>query len=246
MITASAILLLAGSALALVGFSPWSLRILAGVRGMNWSELSNIGQSYSAVAALLSALALIGVALSLITQNRDSRVAREQAIRSQHRDLVQMSFDPSLMWVVSGSRRLQSEDAYLRALQRRYANLWLQHWASMYELGVISETAVRMDLRRTLFSGDVGREYWASARSSHDYRGTYRARRYYEIVNDEYEKAVSAGPPEKVLLGSVLSDTTSKVSSSAFRRSAIGLSAAAGLVGAVLAIIAAKKSAGRP
>ncbi len=157
-----------------------------------------------------------------------------------------MSFDPSLMWVVSGSRRLQWEDADLRALQRRYANLWLQHWGSMYELGVISETVVRIDLRRTLFSGDVGREYWAGARSSHDYRRTYRARRYDEIVYDEYEKAVSAGPPEKVRLGSPPSDTMPEISSPAFRRGVIGLSAAAGLVGAVLAIVAVKKSAGRP
>lgn len=243
MITASVLVLLIVATLALVGLSPWGLRVLAGTRGMNWPELSDIGQSYSAAAALLSALALIGVALSLLTQNRDSRVAREQAIRSQHRDLVRMGFDPSLMWVVSGSRSLRSEDTELRALQRRYANLWVQHWGSMYELGVMSETAVRTELRRSLFSGDVGRDYWANTGSLPYYNGTRRIRRYYKIVNDEYNRAVSAGPPEKIYIEPIRSVTAPKIPPLTTNASVIGFSAAAG---AALATIFIRKLTDKP
>jgi hypothetical protein len=239
-VTATVLILLVVATITLVVLSPWGLRILAGARGMNWPELSNIGQSYSAAAALLSALALIGVALSLLAQNRDSRVALEQAIRSQHRDLVRMGFDSPLMWVISGSRGLRSEDPELRALQRRYANLWVQHWASMYELGVMSETAVRTELRRSLFSGDVGRDYWANTSASSYYNGTRRVRRYYKIVNDEYNKAVSAGPPEKINPKSIRSSAGPKASSLAPSASIIGLSAAAD---AALATILIRKLA---
>ena len=238
MITASAVVLLVIATVTVVVLSPWGLRILARVQGMNWPELSNIGQSYSAAAALLSALALIGVALSLLSQNRDSRVALEQTVRSQHRDLVRMGFDSSLMWVVSGSRGLRSEDPELRALQRRYANLWVQHWASMYELGVMSETAVRTELRKSLFSGDVGRDYWANTSRSSYYNGTRRIRRYYQIVNDEYNKAVSAGPPEKIYTKSIRTSAAPDASSIASNAGMIGLSAAAG---AALATILMRK-----
>ena len=187
------------AALALVAVSPWALSALAGIRGMNWPELSNIGQSYSAAAALLSSLALVGVALSLVAQNRDAKVAREQAVRSLHSDLVRAGMDPSLLRVVSSSRANSAHGSELRTRQRRYANLWVQYWASLHELGLITEGGVRRHLSADLFSGDVGREYWRSIRDSSIPTGSRRNRRFYRIVDDEYEKSVEAGPPEIVL-----------------------------------------------
>jgi hypothetical protein len=112
----------------------------------------------------------------------------------------------------------------------------------MYELGVMSETAVRTELRRSLFSGDVGRDYWANTSSSSYYNGTRRIRRYYKIVNDEYNKAVSAGPPEKIHPGPIRSVAAPKIPPLASNASIIGLSAAAG---AALATILIKKLTGK-
>lgn len=185
--------------LALVAFSPWALRGLSDIHGMNWSQLSNVGQAYTAAATLLSSFALAGVILSLIMQNQEARVSREQTIRSLHGDLVRMGDDPDLIRVVSSSRKGATVASETRARQYRYANQWVVHWQSMYELRRMNDEDLRMQLSRTLFSGDVGRDYWASARKAFIPAGSRRTRRYYRIIDEEYEKAVASGPPERVL-----------------------------------------------
>ena len=68
--------------LALVILSPLALRALARSFDLNWSNLSNVGQTYSAVSALLTALALGGVVISLLYQAKDVSTACSQAIRT--------------------------------------------------------------------------------------------------------------------------------------------------------------------
>ena len=186
-------------AIALVFASPWVLQKLASVHGLNWSQLSNVGQAYAAAASLLSSFALAGVALSLVIQNREMKVTREQAARSLGGDLVRMGDDPVLRKVVSGSRNNPAISSDTRHRQRLYANQWVVHWQSMHELHFMNDDDVRYVLRRDLFSGDVGRDYWASARERRTPNESRRARRYYRIVDEEYQKAVASGPPERVL-----------------------------------------------
>src|ERR1035438_8711837 len=58
-----AVLLLAVVAvLALVVASPLALKSLGSLHGLNWFHLSYIGQTYGGASALLTGLALIGVA----------------------------------------------------------------------------------------------------------------------------------------------------------------------------------------
>jgi hypothetical protein len=49
--------------IGLVVLSPFALTELAHFR-INWLQLSNIGQTYGAVSALLSSFALVGVAVA--------------------------------------------------------------------------------------------------------------------------------------------------------------------------------------
>jgi hypothetical protein len=230
-------------AVALVALSPWALNTIASVHGMNWAELSNIGQSYSAAAALLSSLALVGVALSLVAQNRDAKVAREQAVRSLHSDLVRSGMDPSLFRVVSSSRANSAPGSELRTRQRRYANLWVQYWASLHELGLITEDDLRRHLRTSLFSGDIGREYWRSIRDASIPAGSRRNRRFYRIVDDEYQKSVESGPPEIVRTEPGPEATTSQKANRGNMRGAsiIGLSILGGAaIGAVFSKVLAR------
>lgn len=83
--------------LALVVLSPLALGGLTHYRS-DWPLLSNIGQTYGAVSALLSSVALGGVVLSLLYQARDSKTAREQTTRSLQLELIKMQMrDPALM-----------------------------------------------------------------------------------------------------------------------------------------------------
>src|SRR5689334_21565470 len=81
----------------LVIFSPFALAALVHFK-VDWLELSNIGQTYGAVSALLSSLALAGVIVSLLYQSRSNRNATEQRIRTLQFELLKMAMaDPSLM-----------------------------------------------------------------------------------------------------------------------------------------------------
>jgi hypothetical protein len=93
--------------LILVGLSPIALRSLAGVRGINWAKLGNVGQAYGTVSALLVVLGLSGVAVTMLMQVRESRHSRVQAARNRQHDLVRMAMDdPVYMTVMAPGRGL--------------------------------------------------------------------------------------------------------------------------------------------
>ena len=62
--------------LLLILVSPLFLRTLARAHGINWSQLSDIGQTYGAASAILSGVALVGVSLSLMVQARQAKAER--------------------------------------------------------------------------------------------------------------------------------------------------------------------------
>src|SRR5438045_9631717 len=73
--------LLAAVLLSAILFSPLFLRRVAEVRGVNWNLLGNIGQTYGAASAILSAVALLGIAVSLVLQRRQARAERIRIVR---------------------------------------------------------------------------------------------------------------------------------------------------------------------
>src|SRR3954452_24166530 len=75
------ILLAVAGALGAVLVSPVALTWLPTMRSADWAHLSDVGQTYGAASAILSAAALIGVVLSLYYQRRETKAAREQALR---------------------------------------------------------------------------------------------------------------------------------------------------------------------
>src|ERR1700749_4409180 len=77
----------------LVIISPLALRAIASSSNVNWTELSNVGQTYGAVSALLAALALGGVATSILMQNRELKHNRWEAGRSRHYEIMRMALD---------------------------------------------------------------------------------------------------------------------------------------------------------
>ena len=92
--------LLAIGLIAIIGlviFSPFAITELAHFR-MNWLQLSNIGQTYGAVSALLSSLALVSVVVSLLYQSRDNQNAREQTTRTLQFELIRMAMERSVSY----------------------------------------------------------------------------------------------------------------------------------------------------
>jgi Family of unknown function (DUF6082) len=97
--------LLAACGIALILASPLGLEKFAGIKGVNWTQLSSIGQTYGAISALIAGIALVAVAISLFLQARSLALTRMQTIRTFHFDLVKYSMEHSQMLPIWGFTR---------------------------------------------------------------------------------------------------------------------------------------------
>jgi hypothetical protein len=116
----------------LVAASPLALDFFGGSPD-SWARRGNIGQTYGAAAALLSVLALAGVAVSLGLQARESKANREHASRLIHTDLLKMAMDDPAYLECWGPYSSATDPVARR--QAMYVNLILSYWEGRYELG---------------------------------------------------------------------------------------------------------------
>ncbi|HEY3503433.1 MAG TPA: DUF6082 family protein [Actinocatenispora sp.] len=178
--------------LAAVLLSPFALTAVTG-GGIDWERASAIGQTYGAASAILSAIALIGVGASIVLQARATNQARTQAVRQMHTDLIRMALDdPAYLpcWGM-GPRTVGLDER-----QAGYINLILSHWQARWDLGLLDARILRV-LVDDLFRAEAPRLYWAEFGATR-VDTTHRARRsMLQIVDEQYRKAVTAGPPER-------------------------------------------------
>lgn len=180
--------------LGLILASPLPLRWLESLEGVNWARLSNIGQTYGAASALLTGVALIGVAGSMVFQVKAIRVSREQTAREQHVHLIEMALaDPAYRRCWGSDPIPYNTDRGYR--QHGYTNLVFSSLENNYLLGRSRLDALH-GIFRSLFDGEAGREFWIRTRASHlDTRQGRRNRRFWLLVESEYQKAVAGGLP---------------------------------------------------
>jgi hypothetical protein len=115
-----------------VAVSPFALDLFGGSAN-SWARRGDIGQTYGAAAALLSVLALGGVAASLVLQARESKANREHASRLIHTDLLKMAMEDPAYLECWGSYSSATDPVARR--QAMYVNLILSYWESRWELG---------------------------------------------------------------------------------------------------------------
>src|SRR5690348_11939275 len=142
--TPIAVLVFTAGVLALVVASPIALRWVARIPGINWVNLSNVGQTYGAISALLTALALGGVVISLLYQARDVKTAKEQASRAVHQELLKIEMeDPFYMEILGIPWGLGTGLTDYDSLRRNhFIHMWISYWEGQYVLGDMSESAV--------------------------------------------------------------------------------------------------------
>jgi hypothetical protein len=183
-------IVLIAAIIGLVAASPLALDVF----GDNpaWTRRSEIGQTYGAAAALLSVLALVGIAASLLVQINEAKIAREQTSRAMHYELLRMALDDPLYRECWGQTRSVEDEAEIR--QHIYTNLIVSYWQSRYELRTFNEAHVRAGAA-DLFSGTPGRRFWSRTRETRFKTSqTRRARHFHRILDNEYHRAVATGP----------------------------------------------------
>jgi hypothetical protein len=157
---------------------------------------TSVSQAYTALSALASSLALIGVTISLLYQARAGRTAREQAIRNLQQQLILMEMDdPSLMTVMGAPWGLPIPAESARIRDHLYIHMWASFWAGNYVVGELSTTAARKLVRAELLSSKAGREYWAAVRNNVLSTSEGKYKRFAQIVDQEYRKVIIEGLP---------------------------------------------------
>jgi hypothetical protein len=167
-------------ALAVV-VSPFALDSFQGDEP-DWQRRSVIGQTYGAISALVAALALCAIAVSVFFQWQEIRANREFARRAVHNELLKMAIDdPELRecYRIDGQ-----DDAPSR--QHLYCNLIFSFWEATYALGMLRHQEIG-GLVAEMLKSQPGREFWMKARK---YRLAHvdssQERRFRQTFDAEY------------------------------------------------------------
>jgi hypothetical protein len=195
------LVLVALAGLALVLASPLVLtRFEDGGGDRDWRRLSEIGQTYGAVSALLSALALGGVVVSLVLQRQSARLEREQAQRALHIELMRMAIENPDLQDCFGPFGDGLPETERR--QWTYINQVVLLSEMRFEVGGVDEAWVRGSAYE-LFGSPISRRWWAYVRDRRT-PSSRRRRRLHEILDEEWQhatrRAQDHSEEQKVLL----------------------------------------------
>jgi hypothetical protein len=176
------------AALFVVALSPFVLRAVAFWPGMDWAKLSNIGQAYGAVSALVAALALTGVAASIFVQIREVRHNRWEAGRARHFELMRIAMDDSFYRQVFSVGGIPEDVARLSG----YINMILEYWTMLWEFGDATEYQLRKDLKDILAT-NAGRTYWNAHRNPRrEYASTKREIEFHRIADEIFQELIAS------------------------------------------------------
>jgi hypothetical protein len=188
-----AMALFVAASICLAVASPWALQRLDN-RRIDWRRLSDIGQTYGAVSAIIAAVALLGVAASLVIQSREAKAAYKNAQRAHHTNILVMAMeDPRYMecWGPYFTEDFSSESQFT------YVNLIVSQWHAEYQMGELSDALLEATAS-SVFMSEPGRRYWNISGSF--WRDNYadrRTRRFYRILSRAYAESLQkpVSPP---------------------------------------------------
>lgn len=202
----------------LVIVSPFALAELAHFRH-DWSQLSDIGQTFGAVSALISSLALGGILASLLYQARSTRNAYEQMVRTLQLELIKMELaDSSLMTAMGAPWDVDIPSDSKSIREFLYVQLWVSFWGGNYATGDLSEAAVRHFAVHELFRGRTGRVYWAAVGRLQMTNSKGRLNKFFRLLDDEYENVISSGVPPAAPVEAADAPARSAISSSPYAK----------------------------
>ncbi|WP_344085522.1 DUF6082 family protein [Luedemannella helvata] len=164
--------------------SPFALTLFRGDIS-EWERLSSIGETYGAAAAVLSAIALLGVGISVFLQARQARHSRILAQREQHAGLIMAALDDPVLLECWGHPAASA----VEARRITYVNLIISSWETSWLLGQMTEVAVTA-AAMSLFSRTPGRSYWEKHGEARRAVSDRRLRRFIRLVDDAYVEAV--------------------------------------------------------
>ncbi|MGW4942966.1 DUF6082 family protein [Actinoplanes sp. NPDC004185] len=160
----------------------------------DWVKLANIGQAYGAASAVFSALAVVGVAGSIVYQARQLRLARMQSLRAAHRDLIkQIIEEPEVFAPAVGYDSLNRTGIDVR--QHLFITSYMGHLVSSLDTGFVSEQSLRSEVLRYMFQSPQVHRWWEVAAPDWANAGHEIDRRFGKILKAAHEDAKLNGYP---------------------------------------------------
>jgi hypothetical protein len=143
-------------------------------------------------------VALVGVVVGLFLQVRQLRINNLQTFKASHAGLIQMALDHPTAWADPTDMLTRNPDEAQRSVLLNWQFVHLQFG---YLTGTLPESGLRFTVSE-LFVSPSRRRWWEVARKAYEAEiRSRRDRRFVEIVDGEYGRAValnaSSTSPEK-------------------------------------------------
>lgn len=157
------------------------------------ATLSNVTSMYQIASAVLAALALAGVAISLRQQSTQGKINQVLSLRTMQNDLMRYALDaPETYAACFGPD--PGPAGYDSFRRRCYITLKFRYFCDLLYMGEISDNNVRLELLRPLFKTDLGRGYWAKVQPfwlDENERLQGRYAKFIATVEDEYANSIA-------------------------------------------------------
>jgi hypothetical protein len=164
------------------------------------AHLASIGESYDIIAAVVSATVLTVVSFSLVVQFLHYRHSVRSTQRDRIRETVRMAMEHPQYAQCWGSRFAPEhieEELFF------YTNFVVLNWRYAWEDRLLDEPQARAYMRR-FFDSTVPRMFWERHGDWHQpRRAMTRRSRFAAMMNEEYLRALKAGPPTREYESSV-------------------------------------------
>lgn len=185
------LLLLVATSIATLLAAPLILMLVAKIlpQSDDWTLLSNVGQSFTGISAILSALALGAIAYTSNLQARQVRTGQVQAVRSAHIDLMQLAISDESLARTFGYAGSTKDDFDLWRVTA-YRNLCFMYLQMAFRVDELSEQGLRRILSLELFTFPESVDYWNSTRVAFVVELTDPlGQTFVDIVDEEAVKA---------------------------------------------------------
>jgi hypothetical protein len=137
------------------------------------------------LSTLVSSIALVGVAISLLLQARQLRANQVQVTYASQLELLKLGLDNPSIITELGMGYGGTEDL----VKSIYLNWYITHLAISFDTGIMNKPNLEGSLKG-LFAVEDSRRWWADARQS--YRNDTSSRRrkaFFAIVDGQFQQA---------------------------------------------------------
>ncbi|BEL06542.1 hypothetical protein Q0Z83_047330 [Actinoplanes sichuanensis] len=155
---------------------------------LDWNRLSDIGQAYGLVSALLSAVTLC---LVILLQRHQLRHERISVVRDMHLNVVGMALDNPEYCQCWGVRVTEDDERLFY-----YTNMIHLLWWYSFEIGDLSEAQVR-SYAGGMFDSEVPRDYWRMHGRWRLSGSRGRRRKFLLMIDEAFRAAEASGPPAR-------------------------------------------------